>query len=172
MKLTADINGEQISIDIERQAEPHHRVVAKVGDKLLELIVSEPEPGGCVLVSDGVVYECRVEADAQSEVSQVHLKGRVYRIGLFDPKRLRATAAGPGGRQLAGASTVKAPMPGKVLRVLTEVGASVEAGAGVIVIEAMKMQNELKATTAGTVTELRVAAGATVKAGDVLIVIE
>ncbi|MEJ7712568.1 MAG: biotin/lipoyl-containing protein [Pyrinomonadaceae bacterium] len=63
-------------------------------------------------------------------------------------------------------------MPGKVLRVLTEVGAAIEVGDGVLIVEAMKMQNELKTAKAGRVTELRVAAGATVNAGDILAVIE
>jgi biotin carboxyl carrier protein len=63
-------------------------------------------------------------------------------------------------------------MPGKIVRVLIEEGAQVEAGAGLVVVEAMKMQNELKSPKAGTVTELRARAGATVNAGDVLVVVE
>jgi biotin carboxyl carrier protein len=63
-------------------------------------------------------------------------------------------------------------MPGKVVRVLVEEGATVEAGAGLVVVEAMKMQNELKSPKAGTVTELRAREGTTVNAGDVLAVIE
>ena len=63
-------------------------------------------------------------------------------------------------------------MPGKVVRVLVERGQEVEAGAGLVVVEAMKMQNELKSPKAGTVVELRAAPGATVNAGDVLVVIE
>ncbi len=64
------------------------------------------------------------------------------------------------------------PMPGKVVRVLVAVGSRVEMGAGIAVVEAMKMQNEMKAPKAGTVVSLSVAAGATVNAGDVLAVIE
>jgi biotin carboxyl carrier protein len=63
-------------------------------------------------------------------------------------------------------------MPGKVVRVLVEQGAQVEAGAGVIVVEAMKMQNEMKAPKAGVVTTLSVSVGATVNGGEVLAVIE
>ena len=63
-------------------------------------------------------------------------------------------------------------MPGKIVRVLVEAGAQVEAGAGVVVVEAMKMQNEMKAPKAGTVVSIDVQEGATVNAGDVLAVIE
>jgi len=63
-------------------------------------------------------------------------------------------------------------MPGKVVRVLVEAGQQVEVGQGVVVVEAMKMQNEMKSPKAGTVAEIRAEAGATVNAGDVLAVIE
>jgi biotin carboxyl carrier protein len=63
-------------------------------------------------------------------------------------------------------------MPGKVVRVLVEVGVKVEAGAGIVVVEAMKMQNEMKAPKSGTVVSLTAVPGATVNAGDVLAMIE
>ena len=70
------------------------------------------------------------------------------------------------------AALIIAPMAGKVVRVSVEVGASVTAGEGIIVVEAMKMQNELKAPKAGTVTALNTQTGATVNGGEVLAVIE
>jgi biotin carboxyl carrier protein len=63
-------------------------------------------------------------------------------------------------------------MPGKIVRVLVQAGAQVEAGAGVVVVEAMKMQNEMKAPKAGVVVSVKAEEGATVNAGDVLAVIE
>jgi biotin carboxyl carrier protein len=63
-------------------------------------------------------------------------------------------------------------MPGKIVRVLAEAGETVAAGAGIIVVEAMKMQNEMKAPKAGMVVSINAAEGATVNAGDVLAVIE
>jgi len=63
-------------------------------------------------------------------------------------------------------------MPGRVVRVLVELGQAVEANQSVVVIEAMKMQNELKSPKAGTVVEMRIAPGDTVTAGDVLAVID
>jgi len=72
----------------------------------------------------------------------------------------------------ANAAQIVAPMPGKIVRVLIEQGASVEAGDSLIVVEAMKMQNEMKAPRAGVIAKLNAQAGATVNAGDVLAVIE
>ena len=63
-------------------------------------------------------------------------------------------------------------MPGKVVRILVAEGADVAVGAGILVVEAMKMQNELKTPKAGTVVSIQAEAGATVNAGDVLAVIE
>jgi len=63
-------------------------------------------------------------------------------------------------------------MPGRVVRVLVTAGDQVEAGQGIVVVEAMKMQNEMKAVRAGRVVTLAVAAGATVNAGEILAAIE
>ena len=63
-------------------------------------------------------------------------------------------------------------MPGKVVRILVEQGAQVEAGAGIMVVEAMKMQNEVKSPKKGTVQKLLVSHDAAVNAGDVLAIVE
>ena len=116
----------------------------------------------------GVRLSCAYPEKARGVGSPVG--AQAYAVTLTDPKRLR-------GEQSADASldgTVKivAPMPGKVVRVLVEAGAEVEAGAGVVVVEAMKMQNEMKSPKAGKVTSINVTTGATVNAGDVLAVVE
>ncbi|MDR2136827.1 MAG: biotin/lipoyl-binding protein [Synergistaceae bacterium] len=71
----------------------------------------------------------------------------------------------------AGAATIEAPMPGKVLDVKVAVGASVKSGDLVLMLEAMKMENEIFAPSAGTVKEVRVKSGDSVNTGDVLIVL-
>ena len=100
---------------------------------------------------------------------EISINGRVFRVEVFDPRssRGRRSAAGSEGRQ-----TVAAPMPGRVIRVLVEAGQDVDAGQGLIVVEAMKMQNEIKSPKAGRVAEVKTVAGATVSAGDILAVIE
>jgi biotin carboxyl carrier protein len=168
MKLTAEIENEKQALDIKRDG---GRVVAEVDGRRYELEVREPEAGVYLFINDGHVHECRVEMDvAQPTLVHVHTGNYDYAIKLIDPKRLRAGQSA--GAQADGAAHIVAPMPGKIVRVLVEQGASVEAGQGIVVVEAMKMQNEMKSPRAGRVVELKATPGATVNAGDVLAVIE
>jgi biotin carboxyl carrier protein len=93
-----------------------------------------------------------------------------YAVELRDPRSLRswrsATGDGAGPRKLL------ASMPGKVVRVLLPEKASVEAGQGVLVVEAMKMQNEIKSPKSGIVQRIVASEGSTVSAGDVLAIVE
>jgi biotin carboxyl carrier protein len=181
-KLSAEIDGERRRLDVRREGA---RVFAEVDGRRYELEASEVEPGVYMLVRDGRVYEIHFGADAASGArpgtggsdagtSEVRVRGGreavTYGVALFDPKRLRG-ARGAAGHD-GGRAQITAPMPGKVVRVLVERGREVEAGEPVVVVEAMKMQNELKSPKAGTVTELHAEPGATVNAGDVLAVIE
>jgi acetyl-CoA/propionyl-CoA carboxylase biotin carboxyl carrier protein len=89
------------------------------------------------------------------------------------PARPRPKVASGGGAGGAGGSgTVSAPMQGTIVKVLVEVGAKVEPGEAIVVLEAMKMENQINAETSGTIKELRVAAGDSVGTGDVLAIIE
>lgn len=85
-------------------------------------------------------------------------------------KREKRSASGSGGS--AGSGKIEAPMQGTIVKLLVEEGATVEAGAGLVVLEAMKMENQINADVAGTVKEIKVAAGDTVGGGDMLVVIE
>jgi biotin carboxyl carrier protein len=71
-----------------------------------------------------------------------------------------------------GPRKLTAPMPGKIVRILLSQGAEVEAGVGVLVVEAMKMQNEIKSPKKGTIQKILVSEGAAVNAGDVLAIVE
>ncbi|MDT4954504.1 MAG: hypothetical protein QOJ02_2642 [Acidobacteriota bacterium] len=168
MKLTAEIAGEKRTLEIKHDGT---RVIAEVDGRHYEVEARTPQPGVYLLLNDGLIYECRVDyPKAKRETLGVTVGTHAYAITLADPKRLRSAQSS--GSQTNGTAQIVAPMPGKVVRVLVESGASVEAGAGIIVVEAMKMQNELKSPKAGKVTTLNVAAGATVNAGDVLAVVE
>jgi biotin carboxyl carrier protein len=130
------------------------RVSARVGARTYELKAREIEPGRYILFLNGRVREFRVDNT----------------VKIIDPKRLRSGQNSGGHHH--GAAQIVAPMPGKVVRVQVEAGATVEKGVGVVVVEAMKMQNELKAPRAGVVVSLNVKPGDTVNAGDVLAVLE
>jgi biotin carboxyl carrier protein len=149
MKLHVLVNGREVEIDEERL-----HVVAQV------------EPGVYSVLMDGRSFEVR--AIATREGLRLELDGRRLTAEVHDPRdRGRKSAAALGtGRQ-----NITAPMPGKVIRVLVTEGDAVEVGQGLAVVEAMKMQNELKALRAGQVLEVRAGAGDTVGAGDTLVVI-
>lgn len=168
MKLHATIAEVQTAIDLHDEGE---RVFAEVDGRSYQLDVQELAAGRYTLMSEGFVFECRVEGMPESgKTVEVSAGNRQFAIAITDPKRLRsaATASAHGD----GAARIIAPMPGKVVRVLVEAGAQVAAGDGVVVVEAMKMQNEMKSPKAGTVSSLKVEQGATVNAGDVLAIIE
>jgi len=117
---------------------------------------------------DGVTQrEFRVERDGEDFV--LTLRGRSMRIRIEDPRGWTATSSGKSNTGLAKVST---PMPGKVVRVLVHVGDLVQASQGLVVVEAMKMQNELKSPIAGIVKQVQALEGATVSANQVLVVVE
>ena len=93
-----------------------------------------------------------------------------FTASVRDPRSFRSRSRAGAGEQ--GVMKIKAPMPGKVVRVLAGVGTPVEAGQSVLVIEAMKMQNELKAPKSGVVKKINVAEGAAVDAGQALAEVE
>jgi biotin carboxyl carrier protein len=129
--------------------------------------VEIPEPGVYSVLLDGRSYEARVEETPGGLV--VVIDGFRFEVNVRDPRRFSRQQSGRGGE---GVQTVAAPMPGKVVRVLVAPGDAVEAGQGIMVVEAMKMQNEMKAARAGRVLSVVVKEGATVAAGDVLATIE
>jgi len=112
----------------------------------------------------------------------VEVNGKRFEVNMWVPEAAAAAPAakkrerrgGPaaGASGGSGSGSIEAPMQGTIVKVLVEVGDAVEVGAGVVVLEAMKMENQINAERAGTVTAIKVAAGDTVGGGDVLVVIE
>ena len=149
MKWQILVDGRPVAIDPER----------------LEA-VKEVEPGVYSAIVDGASYEIRLLAAAQGLSAETEA-GR-FHVEVSDPRDARRGAAAARG---SGRQNIVAPMPGKVIRVLVQKGDHVEAGQGLVVVEAMKMQNELKASRPGEVVEVRVQAGGTVSAGDTLVVL-
>lgn len=168
MRLRATIQDVEVDVEIRREA---GTIFANVDGREYHL-EAHPSPSGVTLLtSDGQVFDCRVEGQPLSgRAVDVIVGTDQYAVTLIDPKRLRGAA--PASAHTDGAARIVASMPGKVVRVLVAEGAAVEAGAGIVVVEAMKMQNEMKAPKAGTVATVNVGVGTTVNGGDVLAVIE
>jgi acetyl/propionyl-CoA carboxylase alpha subunit len=115
----------------------------------------------------GKAYEIKRERSA----TDLHLwvGSARYGVQLRDPRSLRSRAGADDGK---GPRKLLAPMPGKVVRVLAPENSEVQAGQGVLVVEAMKMQNEIKSPKKGVVRKMVATEGANVNAGDVLAVVE
>jgi biotin carboxyl carrier protein len=125
------------------------------------------EPGIYSVLWDGRSYEVKVWMDGSTGVVDVGPEHFV--VEAADPRELEASlqSTAHSSRQ-----EIKAPMPGKVIRLLVDHQQEVAAGQGVLVVEAMKMQNEMQALRPGRVTAIHVRPGDTVAAGQVLAVIE
>jgi biotin carboxyl carrier protein len=129
-----------------------------------DFVVTPLRPGIFSVLLKGRSYRVVLGSPAE-----VFVNGRVLAIEVFDPRDLRA---GAGARANHGRQEIAAPMPGKIVRVLVIAGEMVEEGQELVVVEAMKMQNEMKSPKTGRVAEVRTSADSTVAAGDVLVVIE
>jgi len=125
-------------------------------------------PGVLSLLIESRVYDVRREKVG----SEIHLwvGNQRYAVELRDLRSLRNLK--DGARRQQGSSKLTAPMPGKVVRLLVNEKDKVEAGQGVVVVEAMKMQNEIKSPKKGIVQRLTAAEGSSVNAGDVLAIVE
>ncbi len=126
------------------------------------------EQSVCSFVVDGSCYE--VHFSREHELYTLLIGGEHYAVAARN-RRVRA-AFSTAARVLAGRQVVHAPMPGRVVRVLVEPGAAVKAGDPLLVLEAMKMENQLRSPVDGTVVELEVEAGQIVATGEKLAVVE
>ncbi|MGO9125974.1 MAG: biotin/lipoyl-containing protein [Terriglobales bacterium] len=120
------------------------------------------------VLAGGKAYEIKRERTA----TDLHLwvGGVRYAAELRDPRSLRSRKGEAGDE--AGPRKLIAPMPGKVIRILLQEKAKVEPGQGIVVMEAMKMQNEIKSPRKGTIQKILATEGANVNAGDVLAIVE
>jgi biotin carboxyl carrier protein len=165
VKFEAELDGEIIAIEVTGQ-DGHYRVA--VGGEIVEVDARQAAEGIWSLLIGSVSHV--VDVSERDGVSVVEVDGESYRVRLEEETRYIIRTRG--GRAATGGQVLRAPMPGKVVLVEVEVGQTVKPGDGLIVLEAMKMENEFRAAAAGTVREIRVQPGQAVNAGDPLVVIE
>lgn len=132
--------------------------------------LTEVEPGCFSVIMAGRSVDVRLDEgkhpDPDLHAFRASLFDGAYEFALQDPRKaLLAAAAGPG----AGGGLLTAPMPGKVVKVLVREGEKVEEGQSLLILEAMKMQNEFKSPAAGVVAKLHIAEGGTVETAQSLI---
>jgi len=168
MKVGIDLGGKPHTVEVVRAGE---RIRCHVDGRVLEADAVEVTPGVYSILIGGESLEVRVEAQADAGVAglRVIVGGREFSANVRDPRqwrRHRGAAVEAEGRQ-----QVVASMPGKIVRVLVKAGDSIELKQGLMVVEAMKMQNEIRSPKSGIVERMLVAEGQAVNTGEVLAII-
>jgi len=165
MIYEVSIDGKNHKLELNQM---ENRWECKLDGEKFEVDAVIARPNVLSLIVDGQAFEVKRERTA----SDLHLwvKSARFAVDVRDPRSLRSRRAAGGG--VEGPQKLHAPMPGKIVRVLAPAGTAVTAGQGVLVIEAMKMQNELKSPKAGTVKQIVVSEGSSVGAGEVLAIVE
>ena len=142
--------------------------ICKLDDKDVAVDVISAGEGVLSLLLQGKSYE--VKRESRPTGAHIWVGSNRYRAEVRDPRSLR-NRRGAGDAE-DGPRKLLAPMPGKVVRVLVEEHASVQAGQGIVVVEAMKMQNEIRSPKKGVVQKLMATVGASVNAGEVLAIVD
>jgi biotin carboxyl carrier protein len=165
-EINFSVAGRQESRRVELQREgPTWRVL--LDGNPLEADAVEIAPNTFSVLLQGKSYELRVTPMSDGAL-EIQSRSAEFIAQIVDPREWRGRH---GSVQAEGRQRVTAPMPGKIVRVLVSVGEKVEAGQGLLVVEAMKMQNEIRSPKSGTVEEVLAIKDRTVNAGDVLCVV-
>jgi biotin carboxyl carrier protein len=168
----------RFEVDLEISGLVRSVQITPAGDRLAVVLDGRPHSIDAAEIERGrwsllfepqqVSHEVLVRTGQPGELT-VLVDGAVVPVRVRDPRRVRL--GGSPGSGAAGPVRITAPMPGRIVRVLVGAGEIVAARQGLVVVEAMKMENELRAPCAGTVHELRAREGTTVDAGALLLTI-
>ena len=164
MKLQIEIGGKKRHVELTQAGE---RPAWTIDGQRLEADAMEVSPGIYSILLNGTSFEVRMErlgAELRATTG-----GGDFRIVVPDEREWRRKRGG--AVEAEGRQQVLAPMPGKIVRVLVKTGDTVRAGQGLLVVEAMKMQNEIRAPKSGTIDRVAVVEGQTVNAGEVVAIV-
>jgi biotin carboxyl carrier protein len=156
MKYITTVEDKQFLVEIID--DKHISVDGKVYEVDFESVSGQPVYS---LIVDGKSHESYVAAGDQDW--QVLLRGRLYPVTVEDEREMRLRSAAGGGVAETGEFHLRAPMPGLVVTILVEEGQSIKKGQVLLILESMKMQNELKSPRDGVIGRLRVKPGETVE---------
>lgn len=165
MKVEIEIAGRTRIVEWNRAGGRWHWAL---DGRPLEADAAEISPGLFSILLDGQSLEVSVEQNG--EMLRVLADQEEYSAAIRDPRQWRRNRGG--AAEASGRQRVLAPMPGKIVRVLAQLGDAVEAGQGILVVEAMKMQNEIRSPKSGTIERLLVAEGQAVNAGELLAIVQ
>jgi len=154
---------ERVEVSLEHT---ENGIEAKIGDRSYSIEVTRIKPELYWLNWDGKSIEVSVLRKGQS--CSVSIGEHRIQVEVLDPRQNLRRAL---HRDDAGVSEIRAPMPGKIVRILASEGLSIEAQQGLVVMEAMKMQNEIRSNRSGRLIKMAVAEGETVGSGDLIAIV-
>lgn len=167
MGFIAKLGDQSYTVEIEEIGKALYRVAVDGN----EFLVDGKKTGrtNYSLIVDNRSFE--IEVDNTDDEYRVLVDGRNYRIDLVDERRVRVGGT-QSGLEVRGRQFVSVPMPGKIIAVLVAEGDPVEKGQGLVIVEAMKMENEVRSPVTGAVKEIKVKPGDTVEGGALLVIVE
>jgi biotin carboxyl carrier protein len=168
MKLGVKLGEKLHTVELLRRGE---QMRCSLDGRVLQADAVEVVPGVYSILMDGESIEVRVEPQSEADIVELRviIGIREFSVNVSDPRRWRRHRGG--AAEAEGRQQVLAPMPGKIIRVLVKVGDSVEMKQGLVVVEAMKMQNEIRSPKSGKVERLMVIEGQAVNTGEILAII-
>jgi biotin carboxyl carrier protein len=166
MKYEIVINGARRSVEFTPPPDESSRVQLTIDGRPVEACAVRISPDVYSVLLGGRSIE--VTAEEAPSGLLLRANGREFQVEIVDPRAWRGARGA--GTELEGRQQLVAPMPGKIVRILVAAGQQVSAGEGLLVIEAMKMQNEIRSPKSGTVEKLA-REGQTVNAGEVLAIV-
>jgi biotin carboxyl carrier protein len=162
MKFEVLINSTRRIVDLERDA---NRWRISLDGEAIDADAVEIAPNIFSILLNGKSHEVRVTPSTSGALT-LQTAHQEFTAEVIDPRAWRGRRHG--ALEAEGRQQILAPMPGKIIRVLVRTGETVETGQGLLVVEAMKMQNEIRSPKSGTVERLLVKEGQPVNAGEIL----
>jgi len=162
MKFNYEINGVKNAIDISNKDK---RFKLSIGERSREFTVKKVKNKNYIIVGDdGKVYD--VFVDGREDGSVVFFKGNGFKVKDSNLARKR------GGFEIDGEVTVKSPLPGQIKKIFKTEGDEIDSGESVLVLEAMKMENEIKSPKKGKIKKIFVSENSSIESDGKLFIVE
>jgi len=165
MQFKAIVSGETFDVVFERTATG---IEASVEGRAYSLEVFTVKPG--IFLLNWGSRSFKVSVLPGGDISLVSIEGHRIAVEIMDSRKSLQRTVRSSDR--GGASEIRSPMPGKIVRVMLAEGADVAAGQAIVVMEAMKMQNEIRSSMAGRIQKIAVAEGETVRSADLIAIVD
>jgi biotin carboxyl carrier protein len=167
MKYIAFLKEKKFDVEIIRKGNVY---CLTIGNKRFTVDAFQPRPQSLSMLIEGKSYEVGLAQNGSTFI--VSLFDDTIELQLLEARKYQAAAAGIRPVGVAGPLKIQAPMPGKIVKVIVQEKGDVKEGDSLLIIEAMKMQNELKAPKSGTVSRIDVREGEPVSMSQVLMILE